>query len=141
MTVDELIRARRLERVPADQPAAVRRLNSARRHLESAALLARDDPDAAYALLYDAARKAVAAHMQAAGLRARNAPGAHEATARYAAAMLPGPSSGELDRMRRFRNRIEYGTTSFDTAQVEHDLGHASAIVAGVSDQVGPTQP
>ncbi len=133
MTIEELVGARRLERVPADLDSAGRRLSSARRHLRSAALLAREDPDAAYALLYDAARKAVAAHMQAAGLRARNAPGAHEATARYAAAALTGPSSGELDRLRRFRNRIEYGTTSFDTLQVEHDLGHAQAIV----DEVG----
>ena len=82
MSIEDLVRARRLERVPADIDAAVRRLSSARRHLGSAALIARDDPDAAYALLYDAARKAVTAHMQGAGLRARNAPGAHEATAR-----------------------------------------------------------
>lgn len=34
--------------------------------------------------------------------------------------------------MRRFRNRIEYGTTSFDTLQVEHDLRHAEAIVAEI---------
>lgn len=132
MTVDELVGARRLERVPADHAAAARRLTAARRHLRSAAILARDDPDAAYALLYDAARKAVAAHMQAHGLRARNAPGAHEATAFYAAAVLAGPSSGELDRMRRFRNRIEYGTTNFDTRQVEHDLRHSEAIVAEI---------
>ena len=132
MTADELIGARRIERVPVDDVAAARRLISARRHLRSATTLARDDPDAAYALLYDAARKAVAAHMQARGLRARNAPGAHEATAQYAAAVLAGPSSGELDRMRRFRNRIEYGTTSFETGQVEHDLRHAEAIVAEI---------
>lgn len=138
MTVDDLIGARRLERVPVDHAAATRRLTSARRHLQSAATLARDDPDAAYALLYDAARKAVAAHMQAHGLRARNAPGAHEATALYAAAVLAGPSSRELDRMRRFRNRIEYGTTSFDTGQVEHDLRHAHAIVSEAGSRVDP---
>ena len=71
MTIDELVGARRLERVPADHAAATRRPTSARRHLQSATILARDDPDAAYALLYDAARKAVAAHVQAHGLRAR----------------------------------------------------------------------
>lgn len=137
MTVEELIGARRLERVPADADTARRRLTSARRHLQSAAVLARDDPDAAYALVYDAARKAVAAHMQAAGLRARNAQGAHEATARYAVAVLRGPSAAELDRMRRFRNRIEYGTTSFETRQVEHDLRHAEAIVAEIGLSLG----
>ena len=138
MNVDDLIGARRLERVPADPDAAGRRLSSARRHLESAGLLAGDDPDAAYALLYDAARKAVTAHMLARGLRARNAPGAHEATARYAAATLTGPSSRELDRLRRFRNRIEYGTTNFESVQVEHDLAHARAIVEDVSVTLTP---
>ena len=64
-------------------------LEAARRHLRSAARVADDDPDAAYALLYDSARKAVTAHMLAAGLRPRNAPAAHEATALYAAAVLP----------------------------------------------------
>lgn len=137
MNVDALIGARRLERVPVDGEASARRLAAARRHLQSAAMISGDDPDAAYALLYDAARKAVAAHMQAAGHRARNAPGAHEATALYAAAVLTGRSAGELDRMRRFRNRIEYGTTSFDTRQVEHDLRHAEAIVAEIGLSIG----
>jgi hypothetical protein len=100
-------------------------------------LLAGDEPDAAYALLYDAARKAVAAHMLAHGLRARNASGAHQATARYAAATLTGTSSRELDRLRRFRNRIEYGATSLDFAQVEHDLAHARAITDDVSLSLG----
>jgi HEPN domain len=118
--------------VTADPAGARVRLEAARRHLRSAARVADDDPDAAYALLYDAARKAVTAHMLAAGLRPRNAPGAHEATARYAAAALPGPAPRELDRMRRFRNRIEYGTTYFSAHQVAHDLEHARAIVAVV---------
>ena len=38
----------------------------------------------------------------------------------------------ELDRMRRFRNRIEYGTTYFSADQVAHDLEHARAIVAAL---------
>lgn len=54
------------------------------------------DPDAAYALLYDGARQAVTAHLLRAGLRARNAPGGHEAVALYAVAAIEedaGPSS------------------------------------------------
>lgn len=132
MSVADLIAARRLERVPADPAGARGRLAVAQRHLQSAAQVGEDDPDAAYSLLYDAARKAVTALMLAAGLRARNAPGAHEATALYAAAALPGRAPRELDRMRRFRNRIEYGTTHLSPAQVAHDLEHARAIVIAV---------
>ncbi|WP_281426199.1 hypothetical protein [Miltoncostaea oceani] len=41
--------------------------------------------------------------------------------------------------MRRFRNRIEYGTTRFSPAQVAGDLAHATAIVECVeSDLPGP---
>lgn len=139
MSIDDLVAARRLERVPADPAAARERLATCRRHLRSAGLIAEGDPDAAYALLYDAARKATAAHMLAAGLRARNAPGAHEATAQYAALALDVAAAGELDRMRRFRNRIEYGTTRFSPAQVARDLAYATAIVECVeSDLPGP---
>lgn len=129
-SVAELLAARRLERVPADRPGARARLDAAGRHLRSAARLAEDDPDAAYAVLYDAARKAVSGAMLAVGLRARNAPGAHEAIALYAVAALGGADAAELDRMRRFRNRIEYGSTHFSPAQVAHDLAHARAVVA-----------
>lgn len=132
MSVDDLIASRRLERVPADPAAARERLETCRRHLRSASLVAEEDPDAAYVLLYDAARKAAAAHMLAAGLRARNAPGTHEATARYAALALDVAAAGELDRMRRFRNRIEYGTTRFSPTQVAGDLAHATEIVESV---------
>jgi hypothetical protein len=77
--------------------------------------------------------------MLAAGLRARNAPGAHEATAQYAGLALDVAAAGELDRMRRFRNRIEYGTTRFSPAQVARDLAYATAIVECVeSDLPGP---
>lgn len=137
MTLDELIARRRIERIPADGAAARERLDVCRRHLESARLLATDDPDAAYALAYDAARKAVAAHMLAAGLRTRNAPGAHEATARYAEEAVDDRSARELDRMRRFRNRLEYGTTALGAAQVEHDLAHARRIVEAVATALG----
>jgi hypothetical protein len=132
VSIDDLIAARRLEQIPADPAGARSRLEAAQRHLQSAARVAEDDPDAAYALLYDAARKAVTAHMLAAGLRARNAPGAHEATALYASAVLPGRPPRELDRIRRFRNRIEYGTTHLSPDQVAHDLEHARALVAAV---------
>lgn len=132
MTVESLIAARRLERVPADGAGADRRLDAAQRHLGSAEAILDEDPDGAYAMLWDAARKAVTAHMLARGLRVRNAPGAHAAVAEYAIVELPVEASGELDRMRRFRNRIEYGSTSFTARQVRHDLRNTRAVVEAV---------
>lgn len=134
MSVTSLIAARRLERVPADMDAALRRFDAAERHILSAEAIVDEDPDGAYAMLWDGARKAVTAHMLAVGLRARNAPGAHAAVAEYALTEIPAPEASELDRMRRFRNRIEYGSTSFTPRQVRHDLAHARAVVAAVQE-------
>lgn len=134
---DELVSAGRLERVPADPAAALSLLQDARRHLEAAGSIADIDPNGAYQLAYDAARKAAVAHMLNRGLRVANRPGAHEATARYAAdALLSESSSGHLDRMRRFRNRSEYGVAHFDARVVEADLEHARAIVDAVAREV-----
>ncbi|MGE0027829.1 MAG: hypothetical protein AB7O78_03700 [Thermoleophilia bacterium] len=132
MSVESLIAAARLERVPTDRAGAGRRLDAAERHLRSAEAILDEDPDGAYAMLWDAARKAVTAHMLAAGLRVRNAPGAHAAVAEYAAAELTVEAAAELDRMRRFRNRIEYGSTSFTPRQVRHDLQNARAVVQAI---------
>jgi hypothetical protein len=132
--VARLLRDGRLEAVEPDPPAAATTLEEARRHLESAARIETTDPNGAYALLYDAARKAVAAHMLASGYRARNRPGAHEAIAHYAEAVLAGGrfarDVGELDRMRRNRHRSEYGVRAFGRAEVAKDLDHARGIVA-----------
>lgn len=134
MSIEALIAGRRLERVGADAPGALRRLEAAERHLVTAGSILDDDPDAAYAVLYDAARKAVTAHMLAAGLRVRNAPGAHAAVAEYASSELDAAEAVELDRMRRSRNKIEYGSTSFTSGQAAHDLENARLIVRAVRE-------
>lgn len=139
MSIDDLLARGRLEAVPADPSSALERLATARLHLESARRLAEQDPDGAYALLYDAARKAVAAHMLASGIRARNRPGAHETTARYATLALPGGAARELDRLRRSRNRLEYGGSAISPQQVRHDLAHAGGLIAAV-EQAWPVE-
>lgn len=68
--IDELVGLRRLQRVTASRESAERLLDDARRHLVSAHVLATDDPQGAYTLVYDAARKALAAVLEAQGLRA-----------------------------------------------------------------------
>jgi hypothetical protein len=111
-------------------------VQEAKRHLASADLVAGSDPTAAYSLLYDAARKAVTAHMLANGYRAANRPGAHRAAALYAEATLAGGQAAShiraFDRMRQVRNRSEYDHQPVTTRVLSSDLAHAKAIVAAV---------
>lgn len=135
--INELVTGGRIELVPADVRAAAALLDEAARHLTSAGAIASTDPNGAYSLLYDAVRKAVTAHMLARGYRvASGRLGGHEAVVRYAEASLSeGPYSehvAQLDRMRRARNRSEYGLATFGERQLETDLEHARAIVAAV---------
>lgn len=137
--VEALVREGRLERVEADIAAARHRLSEARQHLASASLVIDVDPAGAYSLLYDAARKAIDAHMLASGYRASEGRlGTHGATARYASAALgSGPRGGSaqrFDRMRRNRNRSEYGVWQIGRSTLETDLEHARAIVELVDE-------
>lgn len=134
--IDRLLEKGLLERIEVDSDAARQLLVEAERHLDSAARIAGDDPNGAYQLLYDAARKAVLAHMQRAGLRvAKGRPGGHETTGRYGVAAIGG-NAGEamanFDRMRRNRNRSEYELRFFDEDEIVADLAHARAIVQAV---------
>ena len=60
-TVTQLIGDRHLQRVAADSETAASLLASAKRHVDSARLTVDGDPEAAYSLAYDAARKAATA--------------------------------------------------------------------------------
>ncbi len=88
----------------------------------------------AYAALYDAARKALTAHMLTRGFRATNRPGAHEAVGIYGASELtdPGGSVARFQAMRLTRNRSEYQDRPVGRQEVAHDLRHATAIVETV---------
>lgn len=137
--VEDLVREGRVELVEPDPAAALDKLEEARRHLASAAAIAEADPEGAYALLYDAARKAIDGHMLASGYRvSKGRVGAHEATARYASSVLGSGAHGEhvrhFDRMRRNRNRLEYGVWQIGRSTLEADLRHARGIVVAVED-------
>lgn len=76
MSVEDLIRTGRLERVTPDRSQAMRFLDQAGRHLRSARGLLEEDPAGAFSLLYDGIRKSLTAHLAAHGLRVRSRPGA-----------------------------------------------------------------
>jgi hypothetical protein len=126
MSLDELLRSHRIERVEADPDAASAMLVEADRHRASAHAIAHADPNGAYQLAYDAARKAVQAHMSYEGLRVRVKPGAHAVMAQYARLQLNDELGRRLDAMRARRNRSEYGVAHLGTA----DVAAASDVAA-----------
>lgn len=143
-TVDALIADKLIEQVHPDRAAADRMLDEARAHLESAAKIADSDSAGAYALVYNAARKALAAVLENEGLRATSR-GGHIAVFRAVHAQLHPPMGRTLepfDRMRRHRNEIEYGAQGSVVAEdVREDADKAQAIVdiaAHVLDEMSP---
>lgn len=92
------------------------------------------DPSGAYVLAYDAARKSLAAALLMTGNRARSRPGAHQALSQFATSLATETGESALrrfDRLRRNRNRSEYGLKSFGKAEVEEAINTAEAIRAG----------
>jgi hypothetical protein len=140
LTVADLLNAGRLEHVPADRTAALTRLQVAETHLVTAAALVGVDNDVAYTALYDAARKAIVAHMLANGLRAPARMGAHEAVGIYAKESIPDPAGSmtQFQQMRRRRNKSEYDNLLLGRQDVETDLRHATNIVAAVRADLAP---
>lgn len=139
--VQALVDAGTVLRVEADLAAARRDLFAAGRHVESAELLASSDPTGGFALAYDAARKAIGAHMHARGLRVRKGPGEHVRTATYAAAALDDPEiTGHLDALdgiRRLRHQSEYGSRLILPVELEVALLHTRAILLAVEAELG----
>ncbi len=134
MSVDALLRSGRIERVPADPASSRDRIAACEQHLRSADLLAEVDPAMAYAALYDAARKALTAHMLAHGYRAANRAGAHETVGLYGATEV-ADSTGSVLRfqaMRFKRNRSEYHDVPVGRQEVAADLNRARDIVEAV---------
>jgi hypothetical protein len=106
--VTALIETRQMQRVIADADTVAALLGSARRHVESARLTASQDPEAAYSLAYDAARKSATALLNHQGLRPTTA-GGHITVVDAIRAQFPGvPGLTSLDRLRRRRNQAEY---------------------------------
>lgn len=137
MTVlDDLVAKSLVEEVEADAAMADQWLDNARRHLEAADAIADLDPSGAYVLAYDAARKSVAAALLKTGHRVKARPGAHQALAQYAKSLASTkgePALARFDRLRRNRNRSEYGARNFGQAEVQEAIDTARAILSACS--------
>lgn len=135
-----------LQRVPPSREHADRLLSQAHRHLVSAEQTAAGDPEGAYALLYDAARKALLAILVNEGLRPTTA-GGHLAAYHAVTAQRDPPMGRELrpfDRLRRHRRDAEYprgDVPDLTPEDVTDDVARAEAIIAvaeRVLDQMSP---
>jgi hypothetical protein len=118
-TIKKLLASDNLQKVSPSLDAATGFLDAAAKHLDSAMLVADADPDGAYTLLYDAARKSLAAVLQAQGLRATSR-GGHYAIQETITAQFTKPPPRDafraFARLRRTRNQIEYDDISSVTA-------------------------
>lgn len=109
-TIDQLLAAGQLERVPPHSEGARALLIKARVHLRSADTLADDDVDTAYDALHSANRKALTAILLTQGLRPTRS-GGHVAVFDAVRAQLDPPLGRTLapyNRIRRARNAGDY---------------------------------
>lgn len=144
--VEFLIREGHVQRVPPSRQMAETILAQARVHLESARGITQDDPPGAYALMYDAARKALVAVLENEGLRATSR-GGHLAAYEVVLAQLDPPQGRVLrpfQRLRRTRNAAEYPSgqnVPITDETVLEELPRAHAILetaASVLDHMSP---
>jgi len=144
--IERMLSDSELQRVPASREQANGLIVQARRHLSSAAEICDQDPPGGYALLYDAARKALSAVLENQGLRPTTR-GGHLAVYEAARAQLDPPMGQILrpfDRMRRQRHEAEYPATdapALTSADVREDIPKAADIVdlgQRVLDQMSP---
>ncbi|MGH8942534.1 MAG: HEPN domain-containing protein [Acidimicrobiia bacterium] len=130
--LDDLIAKGLIEAVGSDRLMAEQWISDARRHLEAAEAIQTMDPSGAYVLAYDAARKALAAALLMTGHRVRSRPGSHQALGQYAKVLAretSEPALEQFDRLRRERNRSEYGSRNFGKAEVKEAIRSAGALL------------
>src|SRR5512145_268644 len=120
--VRRLLAEKKIRTVRPDPETAQVELDVARRHIASAAKIMGDDSTLAFTALYDAMRKAIAAHMRSRGYRVTRGPGAHAKTGDYAMAALDrldiGSHLDEFDALRALRNQSEYEALHVDVEEV-----------------------
>ena len=135
--LQRLLNERAIEAVTPDRETADQELDVARRHVTSAALIGSDDPIAAFAIGYDAIRKAITAHMRARGFRLKKGGGHHHRIGRYALAALDhlGVASHieAFDDLRQLRNQSEYDALMVELGEVHDVLDHARSLIDAIT--------
>jgi len=132
--IDALLGTHDLERVTPNAEHAAQMIVQARIHVVSAQRIADEDPAGAFQLLYDAARKALAAILENQGLRSTSR-GGHIAVLDAVFAQLDPPMGQVLrpfDRLRRLRNNAEYPrlcTSGFTSEDVARDIPKVEDIL------------
>jgi hypothetical protein len=139
--LEQLVSEGAVVRAPIDRAAASRDFEAAAAHLVSVETRAEHDPAGAFALAYEAFRRAVAAHMRATGFRVKSRGGAHYQTGRYARAALGGLGIEEqlraFEDLRRLRNRSAYEAVPVDERDALDAVAHARAVVEAVQKELG----
>ncbi len=138
--LDGLVAEGVIESVAADPETARIELGQARLHVESAAEIAERDPVAAFAIGYDAIRKALSAHMRNRGYRVTRGKGRHARTGRYAIAAIDDARVEEhleaFDELRQLRNQSAYDALLLDHNDVTDALARADAIINAVDNDL-----
>ena len=143
--VQGLIDRGELSTVPASAVQAEALLADAARHFRSAEAIAASDPSAAYAVMYDGARKALAAILAQQGLRATSK-GGHLAVQNAVEAQFGQARQvvRPFGRIRRRRNDAEYPSLdnpAIDTDEVLRDIPKGRALAeaaAKILPEMGP---
>jgi hypothetical protein len=144
-TIDAYIARGAIEHVPASREAAEAELVRARTHLASARRLLDLDPEGAYTLAYDGARRALAAVLQNQGLRVTSR-GGHVTVYEAVLAQLEPPLGSLLrpfNRMRARRNEVAYRSSeapSMTAEDVTADLSKVEALIE-VAEKAIPNMP
>jgi len=132
--INRMLADQELQRVPASRDHADRLMSQARKHIASAAEICDEDPAGGYALVYDAARKALTAVLEIQGLRPTSR-GGHLAAYEAVRAQLD-PPMGKIvrpfDRMRRQRADAEYPPSNapeLTSDDVREDIPKAADII------------
>jgi hypothetical protein len=114
-TIQSLLASGQLQKVSASREAAAASLDAAAKHIDSAVNIADTDPEGAYTLLYDAARKSLVAVLQIQGLRPTSK-GGHYVIQQAITAQFTKPPPKDAfrsyARLRRTRNQVEYDDIS-----------------------------
>jgi len=133
--LQRLLATNRIRPTAPDPETAAAEIDVARRHVASAEKIMHDDPTLAFTALYDAMRKAIAAHMRARGYRVTRGAGSHAKTGEYAVAALARLDIGahlEFDALRDLRNQSEYHALRVDIEEVRQAAEHVRVIVGAI---------